>query len=280
MTGKHIYKIENLKNGKIYIGQSVQPNTRWKQHQRNKYSVIGTSILEEGVENFSFEIIEFAEDYTERENYWIDYHDSISTGYNQNYATFCPITIKNNLLDIAVVRGIEEDLLTAMTYSEIMNKYSCASESITKINRGEHIHSILSAEYPISNRANQNKYNEDFIREIVYDLQFTELSIAQVADKYGISNKDRVSKINLGKQAKSPKEFKYPIRVKNFSKGKLSLAQVWEIEEILIDSSTSYHFLGQKYEVHHRTIQAINAGNYKGSYVMNSSYPLRETCND
>ena len=30
-----IYKITNLINGKIYIGQSVDINKRWRQHKRN-----------------------------------------------------------------------------------------------------------------------------------------------------------------------------------------------------------------------------------------------------
>ena len=60
-----IYKITNLINNKCYIGQSVNIPERWKQHikrgvgadvpTRNK---LYPAMMEDGVENFSFEIIE------------------------------------------------------------------------------------------------------------------------------------------------------------------------------------------------------------------------------
>ena len=37
-----IYKIENLINGKIYIGQSIHIERRWNEHcQTSSYSLIG-----------------------------------------------------------------------------------------------------------------------------------------------------------------------------------------------------------------------------------------------
>ena len=87
-----IYKIENLINHKVYVGQSQNIFNRWKSHlndlnhdkhynphlQRawNKYSE----------NNFKFEIIECCDidSLDEREIYWIAYFDSFKNGYNQN----------------------------------------------------------------------------------------------------------------------------------------------------------------------------------------------------
>lgn len=55
-----IYKITNKINGKIYIGQSINIERRWKEHifDNRKNSLIHLAIIKYGKENFSFEVIE------------------------------------------------------------------------------------------------------------------------------------------------------------------------------------------------------------------------------
>lgn len=53
-----IYKITNKLNGKVYIGQSIDIDKRWRQHMTAKDDVlIHKSIQKYGAENFSFEIL-------------------------------------------------------------------------------------------------------------------------------------------------------------------------------------------------------------------------------
>ena len=56
---KAIYKIENKINHKIYIGQSVNPAKRFKQHcNTSKYNSLITKAIEKyGENNFSLEIL-------------------------------------------------------------------------------------------------------------------------------------------------------------------------------------------------------------------------------
>ena len=82
-----IYKITNLVNGKIYIGQTVQSlKKRFEQHCGNKKSVLGRAIQKYGKENFYIETVEECdtiEELNEREKFWIAKSDCIAPkGYN------------------------------------------------------------------------------------------------------------------------------------------------------------------------------------------------------
>ena len=87
-----IYKIENLINHKVYIGQSIDISGRWVEHQinlrGNKHASkhLQNAWNKYGGENFSFEIVERCseEDLTEREQYWIDFYGGINSNNNYN----------------------------------------------------------------------------------------------------------------------------------------------------------------------------------------------------
>ena len=85
---KDIYKITNLINNKIYIGQSVNTKHRWEQHvsasKHNPKMIIDKAIKKYGEENFIVELIEKTEQYDEREQYWISHYNSTdhNIGYN------------------------------------------------------------------------------------------------------------------------------------------------------------------------------------------------------
>ena len=80
-----IYKITNLKNNLIYIGQSVDVYSRLRSHRNcTPKTEIDIDIKNLGIEYFKFELIEVCpeEKLNERENYWINYYDSYENGYN------------------------------------------------------------------------------------------------------------------------------------------------------------------------------------------------------
>ena len=86
-----IYIITNQLNHMSYIGQSTNIASRWKQHikrgigaetpTRNK---LYPAMLEDGIENFTFEIIEEcpANRLNELETYWIEFFETQTYGYN------------------------------------------------------------------------------------------------------------------------------------------------------------------------------------------------------
>lgn len=86
-----IYKITNIQNQMCYIGQTTNFKNRWRTHvKRGLKAEEGTSnrlytaLWEEGVENFTFQVVEMCdkEKLTEREKFYIDFYNSKDYGYN------------------------------------------------------------------------------------------------------------------------------------------------------------------------------------------------------
>ena len=83
-----IYKIQNLVNNKIYIGQSINIDRRFREHCNRCEQQIDHAIQKYGVDNFTFEVIEecLPEQLNDREDYWIkEFNSLIPNGYNMNY---------------------------------------------------------------------------------------------------------------------------------------------------------------------------------------------------
>lgn len=94
-----IYKIENMVNGKVYVGQTISDvNGRFRLHKSrlnrkcHENDHLQSAWLKYGAENFKFEIIEHCDidDIDDREKYWIAYYKikcgvyNIESGGNKN----------------------------------------------------------------------------------------------------------------------------------------------------------------------------------------------------
>ena len=84
-----IYKITNTTNGKVYIGQSVQPKVRWNNHRRcrsgGKENKLYRAIEKYGIESFAFTIIQWClnkHDADAVEKFLIEIFDTRHNGYN------------------------------------------------------------------------------------------------------------------------------------------------------------------------------------------------------
>jgi len=87
-----IYKITRLKTGEIYIGKSTDVKARWQQHTKTAFhcgtishSILHTTMEKDGVENFTWELLEEVpkDKLGERERYWIEFYDSKRYGLNE-----------------------------------------------------------------------------------------------------------------------------------------------------------------------------------------------------
>lgn len=90
-----IYKITNKINNKMYIGQTIRPvEERWKRHINDALNNILDTHFARAIryykpENFIVETIDNAitqEELNKKEQYWIQYYNSTSDGYNETDA--------------------------------------------------------------------------------------------------------------------------------------------------------------------------------------------------
>ena len=90
-----IYKITNIQNNKVYIGQTIRPiKDRFNRHINDALNnIIDThfarAIRKYGKENFQIETIDMAQnqnELNEKERYWIQYYNSVKEGYNETDA--------------------------------------------------------------------------------------------------------------------------------------------------------------------------------------------------
>jgi group I intron endonuclease len=88
---KGIYKITNLINNKVYIGQTYRLNEREREHlyrlERNEHhnEYLQKSYNKYGKDNFKFEIIELTGDLDDRELYWLNEYGGLNSNNTYNF---------------------------------------------------------------------------------------------------------------------------------------------------------------------------------------------------
>ena len=157
-----IYKIQNLINNKIYIGQSIHIERRWQEHcQSSSDSLIGKAIQKYGKQNFSFQIIEEVEDISllnDLEAKYIKYFKSlVPNGYNIVLLDSNEHHQFNNY-DNAIFNKIIADIKTStLSFKEISRKYDLDLSMIYYLNRGNY-HTIPGETYPLREIKDMKKH--------------------------------------------------------------------------------------------------------------------------
>lgn len=195
-----IYKIENLINHKIYIGQSKHIYSRWCQHRhdgRHGDTPLYRAFKKYGIENFSFEVLETCkiDEFTEKELFYINYYNSlVPHGYNvvppkENWTT-------NNIP--LKIKEIKEVLLTTKkTYQKIGEEFGLSSIQIARINRGL-AWRIEGEKYPLRKKYYTYEANKVIsllqkglsIKEVAKELNASESSILWFMETHGIKTTD------------------------------------------------------------------------------------------
>lgn len=181
----YIYKITNILNNKIYIGQTKRTiEVRWKGHltsafnsSQNSYNYpLYKDIRKYGIENFKISIIEKCPInlLDEKEKYWISYYNSKNNGYNQTVGGNSVQLYDYNEIYRLWEKGYsckEIKELTEISYTtlaEILNKFNIDSEDRIK-------------------RSNDKKVYIN--KEIIINDFINGLSINKIAKKHKISFK-------------------------------------------------------------------------------------------
>ena len=239
---KALYKITNIVNGKSYIGQSIDPNRRFISHisrakTNSDNSPIHAAINKYGKENFTLEILEWTEDYNNREKELIkQYNTKSPNGYNiadggeeppHKYGRYHHKTIiSEEQIDI-VIQALKDDKLTepeiGMLFDPPFNQ-----TLIHNINFGI-THRRNDESYPIRVDCPYNLTTKE-MEEIKWLLSETSYPCYQIAEHYNVST-STIKHINSGRNYHID-GFDYPIRK---AKGK---RQSQPVETILAKRST------------------------------------------
>lgn len=205
---KAIYKITNLIDGKIYVGQSVHPEKRWTEHKqraRNHYDnyPIHLAISKYGEDNFNFEIIEWTPLYEEREKFFIRELNTLApNGYNLIEGGHSPILFgednsRNTISQEAVLNIIKALKENSLTDREIAIKYNTTDKIVADINHG-YTHRVETETYPIRIKRGRQILSEEEVKEIKNLLINSSFSFTEIAKKYN-TTKTNISQINNGR---------------------------------------------------------------------------------
>lgn len=221
-----IYKITNLINQKIYIGQSVDIERRWKEHLRSgqpeKYACkserdintpIHLAMQKYGIENFKLEIICICEqeNLNDLEKYYIKFYDSTNKlkGYNISEGGQDKVGAKGEFHSQAKLNQKQVDeiytrLINGESVSSIHKDFDFVSKSIiSMINQGR-IWKKENVAYPLSKQEisakgednGNSKVTESMVKEI---RQFyVNHPFSEVIKKYSFLTYSNVKSIVYG----------------------------------------------------------------------------------
>lgn len=213
---KNIYKITNIVNKKVYIGQTVNFKKRKYNHIRElrNNEHFNSGLQEDWNEykesSFIFEVIGLYEDYNDKEKYYISLYESQdeTKGYNVDEGGENPPIIRgeDSILSTHTQNDIERIIYdlenSELSINAIAVKHNYTSSSITRINCGR-MWRDNKRKYPIRRQIT-------YVNEIKDMLKNSDLSHRSIAEKFGVA-KSTVTMINIGKNGFS-KDESYPIR--------------------------------------------------------------------
>ena len=212
-----IYLYRRKKDKKVvYVGITCDIKQRRKQHEkdeafndlRKEYNYpLSRAFRKYGVDAFSFEIIEEIENRDEanlREDYWINFYDTINTGYNQIRGG------KNRTsLSDEEVKEIKRLIKKGKSYENISKIFNCSKGWLSRINNGE-AYKDKNEKYPLFIKKNGTRLNNNQINDIIELLKDKKIRIKDIAKKYNVSN-NVIVRINQGQSYKQ-NNIEYPIR--------------------------------------------------------------------
>lgn len=218
MKEKAIYKITNKINGKAYVGQSVNPKSRWRNHivgnGKDGVSLIHRAIVKYGEDNFTFEILGWFEDYNEKEKYYIEYFQTLQPyGYNIQKGGEEPPHYsgeKNSFAKISekTARKVQEQAMDwNIPRKKIVKDNKITFDIFRHINDGTSWYRD-DLTYPL--RPRETEINEMKANKVINLLQTTQLSQREIASMVGWG-RTAITAINQGVNHHRD-NLEYPIR--------------------------------------------------------------------
>lgn len=217
-----IYKVTNLINKKVYIGQTIDLEQRKRNHKSESYNqkssgykyAFHSAIRKYGWDNFTWEILEETTDdldeMNNREQYCCSLLNNINVGYNFKRPELqYPLSPYHSLFDKKTQDEIIQKIKDKEPYSSISKQYHISIGLISLINQGKQWNR-KNETYPL---AYKTCADNDKGENIQKDLIYSTMSLKEIAKKYNVSYA-AVKAINSGRNRRN-KTFKYPLRKNN-----------------------------------------------------------------
>ena len=275
-----IYIYENKINNKCYVGKTIYPDARKRQHLYDSFTeksprynnLFHKAIRKYGINNFSYTILEsnISEDLLDsREVYWINEKRSYyiyGKGYNmtQGGEGFSSITTEL-VSEIASYLKSPND----KTYSEIADLCDTNTALVCHVNLGKYKQLLdPSINYPI-----KNFYITEDRLDCIYNLLLnTDKYFDEISEIVGVSP-STISKINMGKLYQR-ENFTYPLRNKN-----LSISSIKYAIKLFKTSKFTLLEISSKTGIGRTALRKINNGTHpywKRKSNLIEKFPLRD----
>lgn len=285
-----IYKIQNIVNQKVYIGQTLdRPETRWHRHlsEINNYMnfyPLYADMRNFGIINFSFQVVETnipIDLLDAKEIYYISHYKSfyLDGGYNLTRGGQCS---KSSKLTELQVLSIINRIRNGEDFKQLSLEFNVSYSTISDINCGDTWHFEIF-DYPIRKQSNPKRnYSLEEAYEIRQQLK-AGCNLTSVAKLHNTSVQT-IRRINLGELYKDDNET-YPLYdTKQGHDGHLSDYYLLLIIEYLLSTSLNYNQISRelkdKYNISidRHTISGINNGSCYSSRLAEFGYeyfPIR-----
>lgn len=266
-----IYGIyDNNQNKYIYIGQTNSFSRRKEEHyftghlsidkliqnNPNQYIML---LLEDNISDTNI---------NNREKFWIDYYDTYNNGLNKTIGGKGTPKLNDNLIQLIII-----DLKnSAISFSDICIKYNISDCTLWRINNG--LTYETDEKYPIR-PCRARKLNENDVKQIIHLLQNTRLTLKQIGELFNVTDVT-INTINQGKtKIWYHLSNKYPIRESAGKRTALTKKDLFQIVELLQNSSLSQKEISYLFNTSEMIISGINTGQKDYCKQLNIEFPIR-----
>jgi len=163
---KGVYKIENLINGKVYIGSTEKSflkrftthYTKLKGNNHKGHIYLQNAVNKYGIENFEFSVLEELEsDILEKEGYWINYYDSFNREKGYNLAI---IPNRGPMSNPEVAEKVGKIIKSKYEKGEMTPNNTVFKKGLIPWNKGKNYQSTNHLKVPKKKKGSREKFSK------------------------------------------------------------------------------------------------------------------------